>query len=76
MKNRSKLYIAKVQRDLFDNDEIVRLYVKHKNVMTLEEDLKEYLEVNYGLRNIYLHTYEASKEDVAIIERVATVICL
>ena len=54
----------------------MRLYVEHGDVMKLEDDLMEYLEVNYGLKNIFLHTYPANKEDVDIIKRVATVVCL
>ena len=71
-----KLYVAKIQRDLFTNDEIMRLYVEHKDVMKLEDDLKEYLEVNYGLKNIFLHIYPVNNEDADIIKRVATVVCL
>ena len=71
-----KLYVAKIQRDLFSNDEIMRLYVEHKDVMKLEDDLLNYLEVNYRLKNIFLHTYPVNKEDADIIKRVATVVCL
>lgn len=71
-----KIYVAKIQRDLFTDNEIMRLYVEHKDVMKLEDDLKEYLEVNYGLKNIYLHTYPVDKKDENIIKRVATVVCL
>ncbi len=71
-----QLYVAKIQRDLFSNDEIMRLYVEHKDVMKLEDDLMNYLEVNYGLKNIFLHTYPANKEDVDIIKKVATVVFL
>ena len=71
-----KLYVAKIQRDLFSNDEIMRLYVEHKDVMKLEDDLMNYLEVNYGLKNIFLHTYPVNNEDADIIKRVATVVCL
>ena len=71
-----ELYVAKIQKDLFSNDEIMRLYVEHKDIMKLEDDLKNYLEVNYGLKNIYLHTYPVDKENVDIIKKVATVVCL
>ena len=71
-----QLYVAKIQRDIFSNNEIMRLYVEHGDVMKLEDDLMEYLEVNYGLKNIFLHTYPVNKEDVDIIKRVATVVCL
>ena len=71
-----ELYVAKIQKDLFESDEIMRLYVEHKDVMKLEDDLKNYLEVNYGLKNIYLHTYPVDKENVDIIKKVATVVCL
>lgn len=56
-----KLYVAKIQRDLFSNDEIMRLYVEHKDVMKLEDDLMNYLEVNYGLKNIFF-THLPSKQ--------------
>lgn len=71
-----ELYVAKIQKDLFESDEIMRLYVEHKDVMKLEDDLKNYLEVNYGLKNIYLHTYPVDKENVDIIKKVVTVVCL
>lgn len=71
-----ELYVAKIQKDLFESDEIMRLYVEHKDVMKLEDDLKNYLEVNYVLKNIYLHTYPVDKENVDIIKKVATVVCL
>ena len=65
---KSKLYVAKILKDLFNtNDKIMRFYVEHKDVMKLEDDLKEYLKLNYGLKNVYLHAYPVDKEKVGIV---------
>ena len=76
MKKKRQLFVAEIQDDLLCGKEIFRLYVEHNDAVTVGDAVKEYLEVNYNLKNVFIHTYTVNKENVDIIKRVATVICL
>jgi len=71
-----KLYVAEIHRDLFENSEILRLYVETDDRTNLEDKLKKYLKVNYNLQNIFIHSYAVDKEDAEIVKRVATVLMI